>query len=68
MQKSKPTNRNLKKHAQVQRDALEDIREAGPSANAEYSRAVYSNPNRDRAVGSADRTGRHFDEERDKAE
>jgi len=62
MQKSKPMNRNLKKHASIQRDAIEDIKEAKPV----YS--TYSHPNRDRSVGTADRTGRHFDEERSETE
>jgi hypothetical protein len=63
MRKSKPTNRNLKKHASVQRDAIEDIRNATPPAQAENGATVYSDPNRDRALGTADRTGRHFDAE-----
>jgi len=62
MRKSKPLNRDIKKHPAVQRDAMNDMREAGP-AHLEYNGTTYSQPNRDRAVGSADRSGRHFDAE-----
>jgi hypothetical protein len=49
MQKSKPNAHDIKKHPEAQREAMDEARE-------------YSNPNRDRALGEADRTGRHFDE------
>jgi hypothetical protein len=42
-----------KKHPQATRDALEDIQDTN---------IRYMEPNRDRALGEADRTGRHYDE------
>ena len=50
----KPDKMN-KKHPDVARDTLDDIKELGSSG-------VYREANRDRALGEADRTGRHFDE------
>jgi hypothetical protein len=41
------------KHPQVTRDALEDTNDRN---------IRYMEPNRDRALGAADRTGRHYDE------
>lgn len=61
MQRSKPENLDQKRHADVARDTLEDIKELGPSAG-------YREANRDRALGEADRTGRHFDEETEASE
>jgi len=52
MRRAKPENLDRPKHADIQRDAMEDTREAR-----------YRDPNRDRALGEADRTGRHFDED-----
>ena len=60
MQRSKPENLNRPKHASIQRDAMADIRELQSSTSGE---ARYRDPNRDRTLGEADRTGRHFDEE-----
>ena len=48
MPRSKPGTLVKPKHADIQRDTMDDIREL---------------PNRDRARGEADRTGRYFDEE-----
>jgi hypothetical protein len=62
MQKSKPTARNAKKHPAVQRDAMEDIHERETSPEPPHNNTSYADPNRDRAVGHADRTGRHFDD------
>jgi hypothetical protein len=62
MRKPKPTNNETRKHQHVQRDAIQDIREAGPSRDVEYSAQIYAQPNRDRSIGDTDRTGRHFDE------
>ena len=42
-----------KKHPQATRDALEEIQDRN---------IRYMEPNRDRALGEADRTGRHYDE------
>ena len=51
MKKSKPPAQDIKRHSSVQRDAME-----------EHTEIKYVDPNRDRALGNADRTGRHFDE------
>jgi hypothetical protein len=61
MQRSKPENLDKPRHADVQRDSMEDIREVQSSPNGGDVR--YRDPNRDRSLGEADRTGRHFDEE-----
>jgi len=61
MPRSKPTN-SIKKHPAVQRDAIDDIRERETSPAPPHNDTSYENPNRDRAVGHADRTGRHFDD------
>ena len=42
-----------RKHPQATRDALEEI---------QHRNIRYMEPNRDRALGEADRTGRHYDE------
>jgi hypothetical protein len=54
MPRSKPENLVKPKHADIQRDTMDDIKAI-----------QYREPNRDRARGEADRTGRHFDEEPD---
>jgi hypothetical protein len=51
------------KYADVQRDTMDDIRELNDSPTAIHNEIQYREPNRDRALGDADRTGRHFDEE-----
>ena len=61
MQRTKPENLDKPKHADIQRDSMEDIRELQSSASGGDFR--YRDPNRDRALGEADRTGRHFDED-----
>jgi hypothetical protein len=63
MQKSKPENLTRPKHAHIQRDAMEDIKEQQSLPNS--GEIHYRDPNRDRARGEADRTGRHFDEEQE---
>ena len=66
MQKTKPENLDRPRHADIQRDSMEDIREFESSSNAGNAGDVrYRDPKRDRALGEADRTGRHFDEETD---
>jgi hypothetical protein len=64
MQKANPENLSRPKHADVQRDSMDDIREmqSTPEAN-NGSEMRYRDVNRDRALGEADRTGRHFDGE-----
>ena len=42
---------------------MDDIRELEGSPNSSHNEIQYREPNRDRARGEADRTGRHFDEE-----
>ena len=51
MRPSKPGKKD-RKHPDVARDAMEDINEIH-----------YMGPNRDRTLGEADRTGRHYDED-----
>ena len=62
MQRSKPEHFDRPKHPDVQRDAMEDIKEMESSPNMSRNDIRYVDPNRDRALGDADRTGRHFDE------
>jgi hypothetical protein len=61
MQRTKPENLDRPKHADIQRESMEDIRERQASPGPGEIR--YRDPNRDRALGEADRTGRHFDED-----
>ena len=61
MQKTKPENLDRPRHANIQRDTMDDIREFQTSPTSGDAR--YKDPNRDRSLGEADRTGRHFDEE-----
>ena len=46
-------NKLIKKHSGPTRDAIQDVRE--------MEGVKYMEPNRDRALGESDRTGRHFD-------
>jgi hypothetical protein len=62
MRKSKPTAHDMKRHSDIQRDAMEDIKELESAPQSTHNDIKYVDPNRDRAVGDADRTGRHFDE------
>lgn len=62
MQKTKPTGRDIKRHPHVHRDVMEDIKDLDSSAQRTHNDVKYIDPNRDREVGAADRTGRHFDE------
>ena len=68
MKKSKPTAQDMKRHAGVQRDAMEEVLERETSPEAPRNEIKYVYPNRDRAVGDADRTGRHFDERQENSE
>ena len=63
MPKSKPENLVRPRHAGIQRDSMEDIKDLQSSPNGGRGEVRYKDPNRDRALGEADRTGRHFDEE-----
>jgi hypothetical protein len=51
-----------KKHPQVIRDSMEDIKELAGEAPPVRNEIQYMGANRDRALGEADRTGRHYDE------
>ena len=63
MKKSKPASHDMKRHSGVQRDAMDDIRDRDTSPDSARNDVKYVDPNRDRSVGDADRTGRHFDDE-----
>lgn len=52
----------MKRHSNIQRDAMEDIKGVESAPQATHHDIKYVDPNRDRAIGDADRTGRHFDE------
>ena len=56
-----------RKHPEAARDAMNDIRELSGDTKPVFSDIRYVNANRDRTLGEADRTGRHFDEEARKA-
>ncbi len=64
MKKSKPTANDAKRHSTVQRDAMEEVLGLDQETSPEppHTEIKYVAPNRDRALGDADRTGRHFDE------
>ena len=52
-----------RKHPEAARDAMDDIKDIAGDPRPVQNEIRYSNANRDRALGEADRTGRHFDEE-----
>jgi hypothetical protein len=52
-----------KQHPEAARDAMEEIKELSGDPRAVQNDIRYMNANRDRALGEADRTGRHYDEE-----
>ena len=52
-----------RKHPEAARDAMEDIKDITGDPKAMQNDIRYVNANRDRALGEADRTGRHYDEE-----
>jgi hypothetical protein len=51
-----------KKHPQATRDTMEDIKEMSGDSKPIRNDIRYMEPNRDRALGEADLTGRHYDE------
>jgi hypothetical protein len=51
-----------KKHAQAIRGTMEDIKDMSGAPKTIRNDIRYMEPNRDRAPGEADRTGRHYDE------
>ena len=52
-----------RKHPETARDTVEDIKDISGDPRPLSNDIRYENQNRDRALGEADRTGRHFDEE-----
>ena len=52
-----------RKHPEVARDAMDDIKDRAGDPQPVQNDIRYVNANRDRALGEADRTGRHYDEE-----
>ena len=65
MRPTKP--RKLDKHPEAARDAMEEIKGLAGDPKAVQNDIRYMNANRDRTLGEADRTGRHFDEEIEQA-
>jgi hypothetical protein len=54
-----------RQHPAVARDAMDEIKDLSGDPKAVQNDIRYMNANRDRALGEADRTGRHYDEETD---
>jgi len=52
-----------RQHPEAARDAMEEIKELSGDPRPVQNEIRYMNANRDRALGEADRTGRHYDEE-----
>ena len=52
-----------RRHPGAARDAMEEIKDMSGDRHALHNEMRYMAPNRDRAIGNADRTGRHFDED-----
>ena len=50
-----------KKHPATARDAMEDIKDLAGDVRPVRNDIKYVGANRDRALGEADRTGRHYD-------
>lgn len=51
-----------RKHPETARDTMDHIKDMSGDAKPMQNEIRYNNANRDRALGEADRTGRHFDE------
>jgi len=64
MKKSRPAAHAMKRHSSVPRDAMNEVLELEQETSPDppHTEIKYVDPNRDRALGDADRTGRHFDE------
>ena len=56
-------NVDRKHHPEAARDAMDEIKGMDGDPRAVHHDIRYMEPNRDRALGEADRTGRHFDED-----
>jgi hypothetical protein len=52
-----------RKHPRTTREAMEDMKDGGDDSKPIRNHVRYMEPNRDRALGEADRTGRHYDED-----
>ena len=52
-----------RQHPEAARDAMDEIKDLAGDPKAVQNDIRYMNANRDRALGEADRTGRHYDEE-----
>jgi hypothetical protein len=52
-----------KQHPEAARDAMDELKDLSGDPKAVQNDIRYMNANRDRALGEADRTGRHYDEE-----
>ena len=50
-----------RKHPEGARDAMEDVKAFAGDPRPVRNDIKYVSPNRDRAIGGADRTGRHYD-------
>ena len=61
MRPSKPGKYD-RKHPEVARDAMEDIKDMSGDVKPAHNDIRYVGANRDRTLGEADRTGRHYDE------
>ena len=61
MRPTKPSKLD-RKHPDAARDTMEHIKDISGDAKPVQNEIRYSNANRDRALGEADRTGRHYDE------
>jgi hypothetical protein len=62
MRSNKPSKFDPK-HPEAARDVMDDIKDISGDPRPVQNDIRYANANRDRALGEADRTGRHFDEE-----
>lgn len=61
MRRNKPSKLD-RKHPEAARDTMEHIKDISGDTKPMQNDIRYSNANRDRALGEADRTGRHYDE------
>ena len=60
MRPNKPSKMD-KRHPEAAREPMEDIKDLSGDPRTVQNNIRYMEPNRDRALGEADRTGRHFD-------
>ena len=61
MRPTKP-GKHDRQHPDAARDAMEDIKSLSREPKGVHNDIRYMHANRDRALGEADRTGRHYDE------